>query len=127
MKFLRKSLEYNKLAQAFNGQYQMLQNLLSNPDAEDFENDLLTLAYIGRREILNRMEEYNWKMNGRIVVPMMPGNQKTLADAYQNTIGRLLSFSEEKGYYSEVKDILDGGELYGEFDQNIPEHLKKML
>lgn len=73
------------------------------------------------------MEEYNWKMNGRIVIPMMPGSQKTLAYAYQQTIGRLLAFSEEHGYYDEVKDILDGGELYHEFDRNIPEHLKKML
>ncbi len=30
MKLFRNPLEYNKLAQAFNGQYQMLQNLLSN-------------------------------------------------------------------------------------------------
>ena len=73
------------------------------------------------------MEEYNWKMNGRIVIPMMPGNKKTLADAYQNTSGKLLSFSEELGYYSQVKDILDGGQLYEEFEQNIPEHIKKML
>jgi len=127
MKLFKKPLEYNKLAQAFNGQYQMLQNLLSNPDADNLQDDLFTLAYIGRREILNRMEEYNWKLNGRIVIPMMPGNKKTLADAYQNTIGKLLSFSEELGYYSQVKDILDGGQLYEEFEQNIPEHIKKML
>jgi len=127
MKFFKKSLEYNKLAQAFNGQYQMLQNLMDNPNTEDFTNDLFILAYIGRKEILSRMEEYNWNMNGRIVVPMMPGNQKTLVYAYQQTIGKLMAFSEEHGYYNEVQDILDGGELFHEFDKSIPEHIKKML
>ena len=49
MKLFKKPLEYNKLAQAFNGHYQMLQNLLSNPDADNLQDDLFTLAYIGRR------------------------------------------------------------------------------
>ena len=66
-------------------------------------------------------------MNGRIVIPMMPGNKKTLAYAYQQTIGKLIEFSEEKGYYDEVKEILDGGELYHEFEKSIPEHIKRML
>lgn len=127
MKLFRKPLEYNKLAQSFNGQYQMLENLKSNPNTESFINDLFVLAYIGRREILNRMEEFNWNMNGRIVIPMMPGNKKTLAYAYQQTIGKLIEFSEEKGYYDEVKEILDGGELYHEFEKSIPEHIKRML
>ncbi len=127
MKLFRKPLEYNKLAQSFNGQYQMLENLISNPNTESFINDLFVLAYIGRREILNRMEEFNWNMNGRIVIPMMPGNKKTLAYAYQQTIGKLIEFSEEKGYYDEVKEILDGGELYHEFEKSIPEHIKRML
>ena len=48
MKLFRKPFEYNKLAQAFNGQYQMLQDLLSNPDAANFEEDLFMLTLFRR-------------------------------------------------------------------------------
>ena len=127
MKFLQKAVEYNKLAKAFNGYYQMLQNLMTETDSEDFQESLFVVAFIGRKEIIVRIEEYNWNMNNRIVIPMMPSNQKTLAYAFQQTIGRLMTLSEEQGYYSQVQQILDGGELYHYLDRNIPDFIKKLM
>lgn len=127
MKFLKKGLEYNKLAKAFNGHYQMLQELISKSQHEDIGNDLFILSYIGRKEIIDRMEEYKWNMNGPIVVPMMPGDRKTIAFAFQQTIGKLIELGESEGYSEEVQEILDKGNLYFELDKSIPEFMKKIM
>lgn len=127
MKFLKKGLEYNKLAQAFNGHYQMLQQLIPKSQTEDVRDDIFLLAYIGRKEIIDRMEEYNWNMNGSIVIPMMPGHKKTLVFAFQQTIGKLMELGETEGYSEEVQEILDKGSLYFELDRTIPDFMKKMM
>lgn len=125
--FFSKLKEYNKLAKAFNGLYPMVDNLFLTMGGDDFVTDLYTAAYIGRREITSKMEKYNWNMNGKIVVPMIPKNNLTLSSAYEETIGKLITISKAIGCYSDVKEILDGGELYTEFEQNLPEHIKRTL
>lgn len=127
MKFFKKGLEYNKLAQAFNGHYQMLQQIIPKSQHEDVRDDLFLLAFIGRKEIIDRMEEYNWNMNGPIVIPMMPGQRKTLAYAFQQTIGKLMELGETTGYSEQIQEILDKGTLYFELDKSIPDFMKKMM
>ena len=127
MKFLKKGVEYNKLAKAFNGIYQMLQDVIQKMQYEDAQNDIFVLAYIGRREIIDRMEEFNWDINSSIIIPMMPGKQKTLAYAYQQTILKILELGETEGYSEEVTEILDKGNLYSELDNKMPDHIKKMM
>lgn len=126
MAFLEKGLEYNKLAKAFNSIYLMLQQLISKIENEPIEVvELYLLAYIGRKEIIDRMDKYNWDLYGPIVIPMMPGYKKTLSYAYQQTIGKIEDISEQEYCSDEVQEILNKGEFYYELDRNIPDEMKK--
>lgn len=127
MKFLKRSLEYNKLAKAFNGYYQMIQQLIEKAEYEDISEELFNMAFLVRVEILDRMEIINYKMSTRIVVPMMPGNKKTLEYAYLQTIGKLTVLGESQGYTEEIKEILEKGDLYYELERTLPLDVKNML
>ncbi|MDC9721878.1 MAG: hypothetical protein PSN34_03780 [Urechidicola sp.] len=133
MKFFKKGIEYNKLAKGFNGTFVMINELEVNiennysTDYSEFEQDILVLAYLSRKEILDRMEEYNWAMASPIVVPMMSKGRLTLTFAFQQTIGRLYKFAEIMGVSEEVNEILDKGNAYYEIDRAIPNHIKNTL
>ena len=127
MNFFKRGLEYNKLAKAFNGYYQMLQPLVEKSNYEDIKDDLFIMAFLARKEIIDRMEAINYKLTTRIVVPMMPGNNKTLEYAYLQTVGKIMTLSESQGYSSEIQEILDKGELYFELEKTIPSHLKSTM
>lgn len=127
MNFFKKGLEYNKLAQAFNGHYQMLQQVIEKSKHEDVAVDIHILAFIGRKEIIDRMEIINYKMETRIIVPMMPGENKTLAYAYHQTIGVLMELGMNQGCLEKVQNILDKGDLYFELEKTIPSHIKTMM
>jgi len=127
MNFIKRGLEYNKLAKAFNGYYQMIQPLVEKSNYEDIRDDLFIIAFLARKEIIDRMEVINYKLTTRIVVPMMPGNNKTLEYAYLQTVGKLMTLGENQGYSDEVQDILDKGNLYFELENTIPSHLKTLL
>ncbi len=117
MNFFKKGLEYNKLAQAFNGLYQMIQETIQKAQYNDVRDDLFAIAYVGRKEIIDRMDEYNWSLETSIVIPMMPGQRTTLLFAYQQTIGKLIELSEIEGYLNEIEEILDKGNLFFELSK----------
>ena len=131
--FLKKGIEFNKMAKGFNGTFVMINELESNIDTSyssdysDLEQDLFFLAYICRREILDRLEEYNWSMTAPIIVPMMSRGRLTVASAFQKTIGRLYEMAEQLGISQRINDVLDKGTSYYEFDRAIPGHLKNIL
>lgn len=127
MKFFAKALEYNKLAKAFNGHYQMLSRVIAKSSDEDIKDDILILAYLSRREIIDRIETYQWNMNTKIIVPMMPGDKKTLAYAFEHTIGKLLQIADQEGCYNQVMQILDKKDIYYKLDDSLPGFLKNML
>lgn len=127
MNFFQKAIEYNKLAKAFNGCYLMLQPLIDKALYSNIREDLFTLAYFARIDIIDRMEKINYKMTTRIVVPMMPGNNKTLEYAYFQTISNIISLARINGYSDEIKDILDKGELFYEMENNIPNNIKSKM
>lgn len=127
MRFLTKALEYNKLAKAFNGHYLMLSKALGEASNKDIKDDLLILAYLGRREIIDRIEEYQWQMGTKIIVPMMPGDKKTLGYAFEQTIGKLMKVADQEGCGNQVIQILDKKEIYYKLDDSLPEFLKNMI
>lgn len=133
MKFFKKGIEYNKLAKGFNGTFVMINELevkIENNYQNNFselEQDIFILAYLCRKEILDRMEEYNWAMASPIVVPMMSKGRLTLTFAFQQTVGRIYKFAEIIGVSDEVNEILDKGNAYFEIDRAIPNHIKNTL
>lgn len=128
MNFFKKGIEYNNLAKAFNGHSQMLSQLelkLENED-EDVTEDFYVLAYLGRKEIIDRLEEYKWNMNSLIVVPNL-GGRTTVVSAMQMTISRLTLLAQENNLLEEVQEIMNKGDLYFELDKTIPDYIKKLL
>jgi len=133
MKFFKKGIEYNNLAKGFNGTFVMINELevkIENNhsgDFSEFEQDIFILAYLCRKEILDRMEEYRWAMASPIAVPMMSKGKLTLTFAFQQTVGRVYMLAETMGVSDEINEILDKGNAYFEIDRAIPNHIKNAL
>ena len=133
MKFFKKGIEYNKLAKGFNGTFVMINELEVNiennysSDYSEFEQDIFILAYLCRKEILDRMEEYNWAMASPIIVPMMSKGRLTLTLAFQQTVERIYKLAEIMGVSEEVNEILNKGNAYFEIDRAIPSNIKNTL
>lgn len=133
MNFFKKGIEFNNLAKGFNGTFVMINELETkiqhnySDDYSEFEQDLLILAYLCRKEILDRMEEYNWSMGSPIIVPVMSKGRLTVTFAFQQTVGRLFSLAEKLSISDEVNEILDKGNAFFEIDRAIPNHVKNLL
>lgn len=115
----------NELAQAFNGVYQMLQPFVNSQEI-CFQEDLFSIAYICRKEIIDRIDSCNFRMEALIIVPMISSTSVTILNAYQQTIGQLFAISAEKGYLEDVSEILEKGELYTTVENKIAESLRNM-
>lgn len=133
MKLFKKGIEYNKLATNLNSTYIMLNEIevkiknSINNDFSDFEQDLYILAYLGRKQIIERIETYNWSMMSPIIVPMLSKGGVSLTFAFEQTIGRLQKFSEQIGFARIVNDILEKGKSYYEIERSIPLHMRNNL
>jgi hypothetical protein len=129
MAFFKKGIAFNKLAKSFNSTYIMLNELeiKLKQNHEDSEQDIYILAYICRKEILDRIEEYNWSMMSPIIVPILSKRTVSLTFAFEETIGRLQSFAEEAGASKIVADILEKGKSYFELERALPLNLRNNL
>lgn len=133
MKFLKRGFAFNKLAKGFSSIYLMINELevkLKDDfvlDYSEFHQELYVIAYLCRKEILDRMEEYNWGMHFLISSPMISRSRITLTLAYQQTIGKVYTISEELGISERINEILEKGDAYYTVDKALPSHVKKML
>lgn len=126
--FIQKGLEYNKLAKAFNGNYIMLHTAIqSSNSGVNIIPDIYILAYLGRKEILDRIDKYKWNMNSPIAIPMISSSRITLLMAYQATIGEVMRIASEKGILDKTSEILEGGPAYFEMDRTVPASYKNMF
>lgn len=113
MKFFQKGRELRNLAKCFNEIFIRINELeariqLQTPgDNSDFEKDLYILAYFCRKEILDRMEEYNWPMDKTINAPDILKEQVTLTHAYQLTLGKLCLLAGRVSTSDCIDDILE--------------------
>ncbi|MFH2142618.1 MAG: hypothetical protein ABIJ97_09365 [Bacteroidota bacterium] len=84
MTIFKKGIEYNNLAQGFNALYVMINEIevkIQNQSSDDYSElyeEIFFLAYLCRREILDRMETYNWDLATPIIVPMISKGKLTL-------------------------------------------------
>jgi hypothetical protein len=94
---------------------------------DDFKEDIYLIAYIARKGILDRLEEYEWNMEGPILVPAIMPKNISLFYAYSKTIILIKSFSVELNLSYEVENILNKGNGYYEFEQILPEQTIKQI
>ncbi len=118
MKFLERGLQYNKMAKALGNafvaitNYQFRFNSGFNNDYNQFKQDLTLLAYLCRRDIIERIEEFGWEMGSPISIPVISSGKTTLIYAYQQTIERLIEFAEQINIGNEIESILKKKEIY---------------
>tara|TARA_Y100000815_G_scaffold275640_1_gene315528 strand:+ start:1250 stop:1648 length:399 start_codon:yes stop_codon:yes gene_type:complete len=130
-KFFKKGRELNDLAKSFNGLNNMLQELLPqiemNPSRYQYEENLLTLAYISVVGIDDKMEKYEISMMTKLIVPTIDRGFITVAYAYQHTVGSVLSASEFLGMSEEVNEVMEKGALFHEIEKSLPQAIKNNI
>lgn len=118
-------IQYQKLAESINGCYLMLQDIKNeirigneNPD------HLFYVCYLVRGEILDRIDKYKWNLNTPIIVPMMPGENKTLQIVLNILKQNINSCAQNISYYNECHEILRKDDFYFYFESGIPPNAK---
>ncbi len=125
---IESGIQYQKLAEAANACYLLLQDIKSeirigskNPD------NLLYVCYLVRNEILDRIEKYRWSLNTPIIVPMMPGENKNLSVVLNILTQNINSCAENISYYEECHEILNKEDFYYDFEHRVPPHAKSIF
>jgi hypothetical protein len=130
-KSLKKIQEYTKLGQSMNSVSQMLTMLLNKHkgghNSMDLKEEIYIISYVARKGILDRMDEYEWNLEGPILVPVINSKNITLFHAYNNTISLIKSLSIELGFAPEVESILKKETCYYEFERLFPAETIKQL
>jgi len=123
--FLKPRTEYGKMAQTMNGMYLMIQTLLPKiqkvNDIDSFNEDVLVLAYIARKGVLDRMEKYNWAWETYIIVPSISRKATTLFDAFAKTVGEIDHIAEQLDLTEIVNEIMEKGDAYYQLERSLPE------
>ena len=129
--FLKPGVEFNNLAKSMNGMNFLLKELIPklehSIDDTEFSADILLLAYISRKGIMDRMEQYKWPLTSKIVVPSIDRGRITLLYAYTQTVGRLYIIANELGLSESVQEIIDRGESYYTLESSLPYHIKEKI
>lgn len=130
-KLLKTGREYQKVAKAIGSIYIMLQDLRKSTNeftnTADYKEDLLVMAYLSRREILDRIDIYNWNPEGAIFIPAIQKNKMTLFYALNLTVYKLyeLAFSFDMEY--EMEEIIEKKKGYYELEKVLPIEMLNML
>lgn len=131
LNFLKAGAEYNKLAKSMNGMNIMIQDLIPKIERSynysEFEGDILFIAYVARKGVLDRMEQYNWSMDAKIVVPTISKGLITLMYAFTQTVGNLQIIAEQLELSKLVEEVMDKGKAYYELERNLPSDIIKTI
>ncbi len=130
-KSIKKIKEYSLLGHSMNSVAFMLNDLItkynnSNED-DDYKEDIYIIAYVARKGVIDRMEEYEWSMEGPILVPAINQKNISLFYAYSKTILLIKSISVELNLSFEVENILNKENGYYEFENILPEQTIKQI
>ncbi len=131
--FLKKGIEFNKLAQSFNAMYLALNELTPKlernlKDLDSFKEkhieSVLMLAYIAKKGIIDRLDNYQWGLEAKISIPSISSSRVTVGYAWSLTVSKLTIMSTILYMSDDIQEIYDGGDMYIYFEKNIPEKLK---
>lgn len=129
--FLKRRIEYAKMAAAINEINKLVQNFNSEYKnmsyADDINEYILIITYITRKGVLSKIEQYKWPWNTNIVIFSMSNTALTLLDAVTFLIDDLDNITEQFGLTEIVQGILKGGDVYREYERNIDIQLKRKI
>lgn len=129
--FLKPGLVFNKLAESMNGLNLMIQNLIPKIERSnnysEFEEDILTLTYIARKGVLDRIEQYSWSMEKKIFVPTIDKQRITLMYAYTQTVGKLQKIANNLNFTELYDEIMEKGVAFYQIENNLPKEIIKNI
>ena len=123
--------EYGKMAETMNSMYLKIQILIPKvekvSDINAFNEEVLILAYIARRGILDRIETNNWDWETSIIIPSISRQVMTLWDAFAKTVGEIDNIAEQLDLTGIVNEIMEKGDAFYQLEKSIPEAAKKNI
>jgi len=129
--FLKPRTEYGKMAQTMNGMYLIIQTLIpkiqKTNNIDSFNEDVLVLAYIARKGVLDRMEKNNWAWETYIIVPSISRKVTTLFDAFAKTVGEIDHIAEQLDLTDIVNEIMEKGDAFYQLERSLPESAIKNI
>jgi len=129
-----KVLQYNNLGYSLNNIYGNLHDIEERMsvsfDMDKFMGELFGVAFLFVKGVSDRIEKFNYNLEGKIVVPQMSSNSITLYMAVSNVLMKLdklqtrICSSEADEM---IKDILEKGKSYYKIEKDIPKDVMKNL
>ena len=114
--FIKKGMEFNRLANSFGEVYIKLQRFESLFNArkenipilrENYKLDILALGYIISNEIINKIEEHNWSFESQIIVNKISNNKITVMQAWSQTVTKVHFLIGLLELQKEYEDIVE--------------------
>lgn len=117
--------QYQELAKTANACYLVLQDVkLAIKNGNLGSDHLFYVCYMFRTDILDRIDKYKWSLGTPIVVPMMPGENKTLQTTINILLQNINTCAEMTSTEEECQEILEKDDFYYELEERIPPHAK---
>ncbi|MEO0038278.1 MAG: hypothetical protein RIQ59_1489 [Bacteroidota bacterium] len=126
---IKKIKEYSKLGHSMNSVSILLKDIIEQYQITggNLNEEIYFVAYVARKGIIDRLEEYEWNMEGPILVSSISSKNITLFYAYSKTILQIKSLSVELNLSYEVESILAKKEGFYEFEQMLPDSILKTI
>jgi len=118
--FFKKGIEFNKLSNSFGKMYlkiNRLQPLFNKNETEiislknNYKMELLSLVYIANKEIIKKMDYYDWGLEAVFRVNKISSNQITIMYAWNLTITKLHLLIGLFELQKEYEEIMNDGPL----------------
>jgi hypothetical protein len=131
--FIKKGVEFNKLAQSFNAMYLMLRDIEARLDRNrdnlsafrnEVKEEIYILAYIAHKGIVTRMDNYNWGFEALISIPTISSSRITLGNAWSKTVTKMNLIAGILDLSEGIEEINNEGPLFQKLEDIIPPRLK---
>lgn len=129
--FLKTGKEFNNLAKSMNGMNAMIEDLIPkierSYDHSEFTEVVSVLAYVARKGVLDRIEQYNWAMDTKIIVPTIDRERITLMYAFTQTVGKLHTIAAQLDLTELVEEIMEKEDAYYQLENILPPEITKNI
>jgi hypothetical protein len=127
MRLFKSGKDLSKVAKSIDGLNLMIQDIIpkieKSHEYSDFKEDIFMLAYIGRKNVIDLMEENNWSMDIKVMVSTFEKRRIPLIMGYSQTIDQIQLIANHIGYQSVVEDILEKGNSFYELENQLPKEV----
>jgi hypothetical protein len=124
-KRVKSGLEFQKMAEAFNGVYGMISQMNFSDEkmnSEENKSDLLYCAHVSKKEILDRIKLYEWNELTPINIPLISNNRINLKIALNKTVREIRNISVILNLEKEVNEILSTENLTSQNESDLNVH-----